>query len=35
MSELGYKPRDSFETGIAKTIRWYLDHPNWWSKLLA
>jgi dTDP-glucose 4,6-dehydratase len=27
--ELGWKPRETFETGIAKTVRWYLDHQGW------
>ena len=27
--ELGWKPAETFESGIAKTIRWYLDHPQW------
>ncbi|HEY8355620.1 MAG TPA: dTDP-glucose 4,6-dehydratase [Methylophilaceae bacterium] len=27
--ELGWKPQETFETGIAKTIAWYLDHPEW------
>ncbi len=27
--ELGWKPAESFETGIRKTIRWYLDHLEW------
>ena len=27
--ELGWKPRETFDTGIRKTIRWYLDHPEW------
>jgi dTDP-glucose 4,6-dehydratase len=27
--ELGWKPAESFETGIAKTVRWYLDNPQW------
>jgi dTDP-glucose 4,6-dehydratase len=27
--ELGWKPAESFETGIRKTIRWYLDHKDW------
>jgi dTDP-glucose 4,6-dehydratase len=27
--ELGWKPRESFETGIRKTIQWYLDHQDW------
>jgi dTDP-glucose 4,6-dehydratase len=28
-SELGWKPRESFETGIRKTVRWYLENMNW------
>ncbi len=28
-SELGWKPSDSFESGLRKTVRWYLDHPQW------
>jgi len=27
--ELGWKPAESFESGIEKTVRWYLDHPDW------
>jgi dTDP-glucose 4,6-dehydratase len=27
--ELGWRPIESFETGIRKTVRWYLDHPQW------
>jgi dTDP-glucose 4,6-dehydratase len=27
--ELGWKPSETFETGIAKTIDWYLNHPQW------
>ena len=27
--ELGWKPAETFETGIEKTVRWYLDHPQW------
>ena len=29
--ELGWKPSETFETGIRKTVRWYLDHPEWVS----
>lgn len=32
--ELDYVPRETFETGIARTIDWYLDHPTWWQPLL-
>ena len=28
-SELGWTPAESFETGIEKTVRWYLDHQTW------
>ncbi len=27
--ELGWKPAETFETGIRKTVRWVLDHPEW------
>jgi len=27
--ELGWSPRETFETGLAKTVRWYLDHAAW------
>ncbi|MCA3237608.1 MAG: dTDP-glucose 4,6-dehydratase [Curvibacter sp.] len=27
--ELGWKPAETFETGIRKTVHWYLDHPDW------
>jgi dTDP-glucose 4,6-dehydratase len=27
--ELGWKPTESFETGIRKTVRWYLDNQSW------
>jgi dTDP-glucose 4,6-dehydratase len=28
-SELGWKPAETFETGIRKTVRWYLDNQAW------
>lgn len=27
--ELGWKPAETFETGIRKTVQWYLGHPEW------
>ena len=27
--ELGWSPRESFASGLAKTVRWYLDHAAW------
>jgi dTDP-glucose 4,6-dehydratase len=28
-ASLGWTPRETFETGLAKTVRWYLDHAPW------
>ena len=28
-NELGWKPSETFETGIRKTVQWYLDNPDW------
>ena len=33
--ELGWEPETSFEAGIQKTIRWYLDNRAWWEPLYA
>ena len=27
--ELGWRPAETFESGIRKTVQWYLDHPDW------
>jgi dTDP-glucose 4,6-dehydratase len=27
--ELGWQPKESFETGLRQTIQWYLNHPDW------
>jgi dTDP-glucose 4,6-dehydratase len=27
--ELAWKPEETFETGLLKTVQWYLDHPEW------
>lgn len=32
--ELAYAPAETFETGIQKTISWYLDNEDWWRPLL-
>jgi dTDP-glucose 4,6-dehydratase len=31
--ELGWAPRESFETGLRKTVAWYLDNPSWWEPI--
>lgn len=33
-SELGWTPRESFETGLAKTVDWYLTNRDWWQELI-
>ncbi len=33
--ELGWTPAETFETGIEKTVRWYLDNEAWWRPLVA
>jgi len=30
ISELGYRPAETFETGIRKTVEWYLRNKQWW-----
>ncbi len=32
--ELGWKPQETFESGIRKTVEWYLDNKEWWSRVL-
>jgi dTDP-glucose 4,6-dehydratase len=31
--ELGWRPRESFETGLRKTVAWYLDNERWWQDI--
>ncbi|ALK98558.1 spore coat protein [Massilia sp. WF1] len=33
--ELGWKPAETFETGIRKTVRWYLDNQDWVNKVTS
>ncbi len=34
-NELGWLPKTTFDEGIQKTIRWYLDNRPWWEHILA
>jgi len=34
-SELGWEPLFSFEEAISKTIEWYIDNKNWWSRIIS
>lgn len=31
--ELGWAPRESFESGLRKTVKWYLDNEAWWTAI--
>jgi dTDP-glucose 4,6-dehydratase len=31
--ELGWRPAETFQTGIRKTVQWYLDHPDWVARV--
>jgi dTDP-glucose 4,6-dehydratase len=33
--ELGWAPRESFASGLKKTVAWYLDHEDWWRGVQA
>jgi len=32
-TRLGWRAQETFETGIKKTVRWYLEHADWWEPL--
>ena len=32
-TELGWRARETFETGLRKTVRWYLDNSGWWEPI--
>lgn len=32
-SELGWQPQESFESGLRKTVLWYLENRDWWSRI--
>ena len=33
--ELGWRPAETFESGIRKTVAWYLDHQDWVADVLS
>ncbi len=33
--ELGWRPVETFETGLRKTVQWYLDHQDWVAQILS
>ncbi|MEQ8857253.1 MAG: dTDP-glucose 4,6-dehydratase [Pseudomonadales bacterium] len=32
--ELGWRPRETFESGLKKTVKWYLENADWWRPLV-
>jgi dTDP-glucose 4,6-dehydratase len=33
-SQLGWKANETFESGLRKTVKWYLDNEDWWTAIL-
>ncbi len=33
--ELGWRPQETFESGMRKTVQWYLDNESWWQRVLS
>ena len=33
MAELGWRPQETFDTGLRRTVQWYLDNEAWWAPL--
>ena len=31
--ELGWVPQETFETGLRKTVEWYLANESWWQRV--
>ena len=34
-NELGWVPEETFESGLQKTVQWYLDNREWWERVLS
>ena len=34
-AELGWRPRHSFDSGLRDTVRWFLDNPPWWERVMS
>ncbi|HMA16504.1 MAG TPA: GDP-mannose 4,6-dehydratase, partial [Kiloniellaceae bacterium] len=33
-AELGWRPQETFESGLRKTVAWYLERADWWQGIL-
>ena len=34
-NDLGWRPQESFQSGLRKTVKWYLDNPQWYKRVLS
>lgn len=34
-NELGWEPKEDFESGFLKTAKWYLENQSWWERILS
>lgn len=34
-NEIGWEPKTDFESGLSKTINWYLENKNWWERITS
>jgi dTDP-glucose 4,6-dehydratase len=34
-TELGWRSRESFDSGMRRTIQWYIDRRDWWGPIAA
>lgn len=34
-TELGWRPEYTFDTGIPKTVDWYLNNREWWEHIIS
>ena len=33
LTDLGWEPRETFESGLRKTVEWYLANRTWWERI--
>jgi dTDP-glucose 4,6-dehydratase len=33
--DLGWRPKETFESGLRRTVQWYLEHEDWWRTILS
>ena len=31
--ELGWRAQETFDSGLRKTVQWYIDNPEWWGAI--